>query len=169
MNAAEQAGSVRFRKCGLAFRGCVLVLAIVWMWAGVWKILNWATFVGIVGGHEVVPQSFRRLIWIVPAAEVGLGGALAGLASPAGDRNTALGWIVGSALALAKATIYVWLVPAQIIQTLGCGCRPSLLPAGTSIGGKSEALALNAILFGLHFACLGLAGTRERTSAMLSK
>ncbi len=168
MDAAERSGLARFKKTGLPFRSCVLILAIVWMWAGVWKVLNWTAFVSIVDGHGVTPRSVLGLIWIVPAVEVALGVALACLASPGGNRSSALGWIVASAVALAGATVYVWMVPAQVIQTLGCGCRPSLLSAGTSLGERSGTLAINAVMFGLHLACLRLSSARNRTSAMPS-
>lgn len=111
-------------------RWCLLILALGWAQAGLWKVLDFERFRAIVEHHGLIAAD-RSVLGAAAGAEVLLGAALAWcFAAPGRGRASGL-LAVLSLMLLAGLSVYVSQIPAEAIRRVGCGCFGGGLGGGT--------------------------------------
>jgi uncharacterized membrane protein YphA (DoxX/SURF4 family) len=97
-------------------------LGFFYIISGSTKLVFLDTFSSVLTRHGVLPASLVNLAWAVPALEIALGCCIllfgASPRFPAARRVTA----AAAALAPLAFTAYILMVPAKILETVGCGC-----------------------------------------------
>ncbi len=140
-------------------------ICTLWIWSGLWKALGWSAFTETVKAHNVLPNIIVPLLPAVPLIEICLGaGGLACFPSSRPQSRTIL-VPLASLLALAGLTVYLALVPADLIRNVGCGCHGASIRASIAhfgFGSKTHFLAFNLSLLGAHLPVLGRAGISAR-------
>jgi len=132
------------------------LIALVWIWSGVQKLLFPSRFIEVVEAHGVVPRNAAG--WSVAIIPIELAVGLVLIMS--------IGWssakgkvvvVLLSLLATVGLTGYLLMVPEEVLVRSGCGChgavRLQAWPSGTRTT-KSEALVINLALLGTHMAAL---------------
>lgn len=136
-----------------------LLIAGVWVWAGVSKGLDFAGFYAAVEGHGIIPEAARAYLAIVPAYEGLLGLSLALL----GGRRHVGGVLLGlSAATFVVFIAYLAVVPPEAFAKVGCGCAASARPTASET--PLAPIVRNSLMLALHLpAALGaLAGGISR-------
>lgn len=98
---------------------CLLLLALAWTQAAIWKVIAFEQFQAIIEHHGLLP--FNAWVFGVFAAlEVVLGLAFA--LCFAREQRFQRALAVASLLLLALFAVYLSQVPADAIKRVGCGC-----------------------------------------------
>ncbi len=101
----------------------MLLLIVIWIAAGLTKLLALDTFKQVVINHSVLPFWAIRWAWAVPALEV-FAGVLLIVAGGSSKRVALHRWAAAlSAGLLAAFIVYVAAVPEHVFQEVGCGCE----------------------------------------------
>ena len=97
-------------------------LGFLYIISGSTKFVFLDTFESVLTRHGVLPASLVNLAWVVPAIEIVLGCFIlmfgASPRFPAARRVTA----AAAALVPLAFTAYILMVPAKVLETVGCGC-----------------------------------------------
>ncbi len=128
------------------------VISAVWIFAGTYKALDFSLFKQTVESHGVLNDLLMTLLPALPAIELLLGFSMIAVIGH-GLRRVSLAIVTVSFLALSAMTIYTWLVPTAVLESVGCGCfGPGFnkIASGLGLGNRISALAVSAVLFILH-------------------
>lgn len=131
----------------------VCLTAVLWIWSGMLKLLAPDAFQAVIAVHGVLPEALIvPAVRGVPLVEVCLG---LGFAWYFGHRAATMR-LLGVSLALITLfTVYLAMVPAQIIREAGCGCQGG---SGVSrsftdsigIDARASAMGFNTALAAIH-------------------
>lgn len=144
------------RPVRLRFRtaDCIpTLLAVVWLFAALTKVLDWSAFREVVVIHDVIPGVALPFLWVVPLAEGALG---LGLLSSVGSQSRIpllRRALMVATLVLMLFGVYIWLVPGATIEATGCGCfgaAAARVTAGIPLSARTTSLALVGVLIAAH-------------------
>jgi hypothetical protein len=129
-------------------------VAFIWLWAGLWKLVESDQFIRALRGHEVLPESVIGYWWIVPVSGVALAAGIVLLSAPSRQSGTGMLVLVVSLLCIVGMSAYVLVVPSNAIASNGCGCRPTVGGEWIGKAAKHVTLLFNSIVLGAHAALL---------------
>jgi hypothetical protein len=134
---------------GTVSAGAQLLLAAVWIWAGLDKAINFDNFQEAVAKQAVLGSKVSTYLGAVPVLEVLLG---CGVAAFGARRAWRAGVLALSAATLIVLTIYLLRIPAPVLKSAGCGCGgvASIAPPETHAG----AIVRNAVLLLLNLVAM---------------
>lgn len=136
--------------------GVALLLAAVWAWSGVAKLLDPEAFAVVVMNHGVFPETAAWAAWAVGPVEVLLA---IGIGVYAGrTRGPGLACTLVSLALIGVFSVYLLNVPEASLRAVGCGCRGSSL-SGLDHQSRTVSLATNAGFALLHTPLLLRLGT----------
>lgn len=141
----------RLRLCRMEW--LVVILGIVWVFAGVGKALDYEYFSAVVALHGVLPDAARSILFLVPVLEIGLGVTL--FLSVGSSQRTSLlraALLAGSAF-LVSLAVYLMLVPAAVLEDVGCGCfgqSYSRLASGIPVPARLISMCIASVLLIAH-------------------
>jgi Methylamine utilisation protein MauE len=133
----------------------VVLIMLVWVAAGFYKISDMSRFMDIVNQHQVIPEDMKAFLWWVGPGELVMGLLLvfvvgSELRKPFGKFVLLLsfGGIIGF-------TYYLSLVDPVVLQESGCGCLSDYrIASGMENSVRFFAYGKNVILMILHLVAL---------------
>ena len=131
----------------------VCLIALLWIWSGILKLLAPDAFRAVIVSHGVLPSSLvGPASRGVPFVEVCLGLAFAWFY---GRRTPTIRLLMASLALVSVFSAYLAAVPAQIIAETGCGCQAGRglsrsLSDSVGIGARASAMWFNAALAAIH-------------------
>lgn len=99
--------------------GAQLVIAGLWVWAGIDKLFDLGTFEEAVRHHGVIGDRLTKYLVAVPTAEVVLGCCVAVFGATRVGRWVPL---CASVIVIVGFSAYLLTIPAHVIKAFGCGC-----------------------------------------------
>lgn len=126
-----------------------LLLAGIWLFAGIAKLINNHHFSNVLNEHSVLPLTLVPVVSsAAPALEVTLGIGLILLPESRGSRACAVVPMCSFAL-LALLAVYMFLVPPESLRNAGCGCTGSRIDA-SNVESRGRHIVMLAGLLLLH-------------------
>lgn len=147
---SEARGMPRF----LVSRIAVVLIALMWVVAGVTKFYSLPDFVDLVAKHGVIPLEWQGLAIALPILELLIALVLVFVAGselrkPFG--RAVLGFSLAGILGFAY---YLSLVPDAVLQESGCGCMGPRVASGMDGSVRLVAGVRTGVLVALHLVAL---------------
>jgi hypothetical protein len=130
-----------------------LLVAANWLWAGVWKLTDFAGFRTVVSAHGILSARWTAALPVIPVAECALAVLMVLCCAPRGLGKT---WPVVPVVSLAVLvtfTGYLALVSPSTLREVGCGCHAAAIPHLKLLGlvdGRAPWIAFNVAVAILH-------------------
>lgn len=146
---AEQGSKYLFARIS------VLLIMLMWVTAGFFKVSDMSAFVDTVNQHRVLPESMKAFLWWVGPGELVMGLLLVFVMGS--ELRKVFGKLV---LLISMGSIggfiyYLSLVDPVVLQASGCGCLSDYrIASGMENSVRFFAMARNVILIFLHLVAL---------------
>ncbi len=130
------------------------LIAIVWAWSAMAKLLDLASFEETVRAHGVLEEPVVAVVWLVPLIEL-----VAAFATLPRLGELSRKGLTASLVLVVLLSVYLACVPRESLETVGCGCHGGT--GVTTVLGvpiRTALLLANAVFMALHgvaFACSG--------------
>jgi hypothetical protein len=138
----------------LVSRIAVVLIALMWIVAGVTKVYSMPDFVDLVAKHGVVPLDWQGLAIALPFLELLIALVLVFVAGS--ELRKPFGWaVLGLSLAgILGFAYYLSLVPDAVLQESGCGCMGPRVASGMDGSVRLVAGVRTGVLVLLHLVAL---------------
>jgi len=157
---------------------CLVSIALVWLSSGIYKLLHIDEFETIIRAHDILPRQVYPYLVAVPVIEIALGISVGVVVE-----IKLLKLILGiSSVLTGIFLVYILLVPADTIKSVGCGCGGIAVvaqqgpwgPTAGHIGFLVSVLLAHIVVYCTPITALGrsdimydtLVSTRQRQSDM---
>jgi hypothetical protein len=151
----------------LVSRTAVVLIALMWVVAGVTKVYSLPKFLDLIGRHGVLPAEWHSLGLALPFLELVLALVLVFVAGSELCKPFGRGVLVFSLAGIIGFAYYLSLVPEAILQESGCGCLGPRIASGIDEHTRLITQVRSGALIALHLvALLGPVVTMRRSRAM---
>lgn len=150
-------------------RVAVMLIALMWLVAGVMKVYDLDQFMKVIEQHDVLPFELRFLGMVLPFVELLLALVLVFVAGSELRKPFGRGVLLISLGTILGFSYYLSLVPEAILQESGCGCVGTPIASGMQASVRTLAAVRSGILITLHVVALaGPVITMRRVKAAAS-
>jgi hypothetical protein len=159
-NEAQQVGQdngtpqARWMPHFLVSRIAVVLIALMWIVAGVTKVYSIDTFVDLVATHGVVAPEWQGLAIALPFLELLIALVLVFVAGSELRKPFGRAVLVFSLAGILGFAYYLSLVPDAVLQESGCGCLGPRVASGMDNSGRRVAGVRTGVLVALHVVAL---------------
>lgn len=133
----------------------VMLIMLMWVSAGFFKVLDVSAFVDVVDQHRVVPESMKAMmVWVGPG-ELVMGLLLVFAAGSELRKPFGKFVLLVSMCSIGGFIYYLSLVDPVVLQESGCGCLSGYrIASGMEGSVRFFAMGRNVILIILHLVAL---------------
>lgn len=160
VDSAIRDGEVRarqpeYRPKYLFARISVLLIMLMWVVAGIAKVMDMSAFVDVIDQHRIIPEDLQSLmVWVGPA-ELVMGLMLVFVAGSELRKPFGKLVLVFSMACIGGFMYYLSLVDPVVLQESGCGCLSDYrIASGMEDSVRFFAMGRNTILVILHIVAL---------------
>ncbi|MFK7883312.1 MAG: MauE/DoxX family redox-associated membrane protein [Phycisphaerales bacterium] len=150
MSEAPDSKAPRF----LISRIAVVLIALMWLVAGVMKVYDLPDFLDTIRLHDVLPFEMQFLGMVLPFLELLIALVLVFVAGSELRKPFGRGVLLISLAGILGFTYYLSLVPEAILQESGCGCVGTPLASGMQTSVRTMAAIRSGVLIVLHAVAL---------------
>lgn len=138
----------------LISRIAVVLIALMWLVAGVMKVYDLPDFLDTIRLHDVLPFEMQFLGMVLPFLELLIALVLVFVAGSELRKPFGRGVLLISLAGILGFTYYLSLVPEAILQESGCGCVGTPLASGMQTSVRTMAAIRSGVLIVLHAVAL---------------
>lgn len=149
-----RAGEDRRMPRFLVSRLAVVLIALMWVVAGVTKFYSLPDFVDLVAKHGVIPLEWQGLAIALPIVELLIALVLVFVAGSELRKPFGRAVLGLSLLGILGFAYYLRLVPDAVLQQSGCGCLGPRVASGMEGSVRLVAGIRTGVLIALHLVAL---------------